>query len=152
MPLLEYTQKITGTGAVVTELSRVDSLIHGMGTTGSQTGKTVESSFMRMGSVMSSVRGIAAGLGLTFGVIGAVQLFKAQIDSALGFEKAMTASLAIMGNVSTMMRREMAEAAREVGRTTAFSATQAAEAFYFLASAGLDAKQSIAALPTVTRF
>lgn len=41
------------------------------------------------------------------------------------------------------------EAARECGRSTAFSATEAAEALNYLALAGYDAKKAAAALPTV---
>lgn len=66
--------------------------------------------------------------------------------------KAMNRSLAIMGDVSRAMREDMRQAAIEVQRTTVFSATQAAEAFFFLASAGLDAKQSLEALPVVAQF
>jgi TP901 family phage tail tape measure protein len=50
------------------------------------------------------------------------------------------------------MRKEMSDAAREVAKTTTFSAEQAAESFYFLASAGLDAATSIEALPKVAAF
>ena len=50
------------------------------------------------------------------------------------------------------MRSKLEMAAREVAKTTTFSATQAAEAYFFLASAGLDAAQSIEALPRVAKF
>ena len=43
------------------------------------------------------------------------------------FEDAMTQSLAIMGNVSDAMKGEMTAAAREMAKTTTFSAEQAAE-------------------------
>jgi TP901 family phage tail tape measure protein len=46
----------------------------------------------------------------------------------------------------------MASAARQVALETTFAADQAAEAFFFLASAGLDAEQSIAAMPQVAKF
>lgn len=68
------------------------------------------------------------------------------------FEGAMTQSLAIMGNVSDSMRNEMTAAAREMAKTTTFSAEQAAESYFFLASAGLDAEASVAALPRVASF
>jgi TP901 family phage tail tape measure protein len=68
------------------------------------------------------------------------------------FDAAMTESLAIMGDVSNVMRRDMEDAARAVATSTQFSANQAAESFFFLASAGLDAEQSIAALPIVAAF
>lgn len=68
------------------------------------------------------------------------------------FDQAMTQSLAIMGDVSQAMREDMSNAAREVARTTSLSAKDAAESYFFLASAGLNAEQSIAALPQVAQF
>lgn len=68
------------------------------------------------------------------------------------FEGAMTQSLAIMGDVSDAMRTEMSDAAREMAKTTTFSAEQAAESYFFLASAGLDAEASVAAMPRVAAF
>jgi len=81
------------------------------------------------------------------GVIG-VQ----SVRSFASFDAAMTKSIAIMGDVSDTMRNDMSEAAREVAKQTTFSADQAAESFFFLASAGLDAEQSIAAMPQVAKF
>ena len=63
-----------------------------------------------------------------------------------------TQSTAIMGTLSQEMRRDMETTAREVARTTTFSAQETAKAYFFLASAGLDATQSIAALPRVAAF
>ena len=68
------------------------------------------------------------------------------------FEQTMIQSTAIMGDLSDEMRKDMELAAREIGKTTKFGATEAAEAFEFLALAGLDAEQSIAALPQVAAF
>jgi TP901 family phage tail tape measure protein len=76
----------------------------------------------------------------------------ASVRSFANFDQAMTNSLAIMGDVSDTMRRDMSNAAREVATTTQFSATQAAEAYFFLASAGLDAAASIEAMPRVAAF
>jgi len=50
------------------------------------------------------------------------------------------------------MRQDMSDAAREVAKNTTFSAEQAAESFFFLASAGLSAEQSVAAMPQVAKF
>ena len=68
------------------------------------------------------------------------------------FDSALQQSVSIMGEVSDALRNDMAEAAREVAKTTTFSAEQAAESYYFLASAGLDANASIAAMPAVAKF
>ena len=68
------------------------------------------------------------------------------------FDSALQQSVSIMGEVSDALRNDMADAAREVAKTTTFSAEQAAESYYFLASAGLDATSSIAAMPAVAKF
>lgn len=74
------------------------------------------------------------------------------VKSFADFDAAMNQSLAIMGDVSEELRVEMAGAARQMAKETTFSAKQAAESYFFLASAGLDAKSSIMALPTVAKF
>ena len=76
----------------------------------------------------------------------------ASVKAFADFDAEMTKSLAIMGNVSDSLRDDMSDAAREVAKTTTFSANEAAESYFFLASAGLDAAQSIAALPKVAQF
>lgn len=68
------------------------------------------------------------------------------------FDDQLNKSVAIMGDVSDVLRNDMADAARDVALTTVISAKDAAEAYFFLASAGLDAQQSIAALPQVAAF
>jgi TP901 family phage tail tape measure protein len=76
----------------------------------------------------------------------------ASVKAFADFDAEMTKSLAIMGNVSDALQDDMSDAAREVAKTTTFSAKEAAESYFFLASAGLDAAQSIAALPKVAAF
>ena len=92
------------------------------------------------------VRAAAAGAAITAAVgVASVKAFG-------DFDAALNQSVAIMGNVSSAMRDDMASAAREVAKSTTISAKDAAEGFFFLASAGLDAKASIAALPQVAKF
>jgi TP901 family phage tail tape measure protein len=74
------------------------------------------------------------------------------VRSFAQFDDAMTKSLAIMGDVSKAMQDDMSKAARDVALVTTFSAKEAAEAYFFLASAGFDAAQSIEALPKVATF
>ena len=74
------------------------------------------------------------------------------VRSFASFDAQMTKSLAIMGDVSDAMETDMANAAREVAKATTFSTDQAAESFFFLASAGLDAEQAVAAMPQVAKF
>ena len=90
--------------------------------------------------------GVVAGalIGITKGVIDSVQAFA-------NFDDKMTQSLAIM-QTTTAQQEQMGRVAREVATQTAISATESAEAYFFLASAGLDAEQSIQALPQVAKF
>lgn len=90
---------------------------------------------------------VALGATAAVGAIGAVS-----VREFANFDGALTKSLAIMGDVENEMREEMAKAARQMALETTFSAEQAAESFFFLASAGLDAQASIKAMPTVAKF
>ena len=84
---------------------------------------------------------------------GAITAFSGLfLKSFAGFDDALNQSLAIMEDVSDAMRKDMAKAAKDVALTTRFSAKDAAASYFFLASAGLDAKQSIEALPQVAQF
>jgi len=88
-------------------------------------------------------------MGLTLPIVaagGAVLKFGAD------FQKAMTESLAIVDGVTPKVRKEMEKTARDVAKTTRASAKEAAESYFYLASAGLDAAASMKALPVVAKF
>lgn len=85
----------------------------------------------------------SAGAGLP--VVGAVGAFAT-------FDDAMNQSLAIMGNVSAGMRKEMADLAVDLSHSGRKGAKELAQSYFFLASAGLGVEESIAALPVVTKF
>jgi len=68
------------------------------------------------------------------------------------FDDAMTKSTAIMGNMSAKMRMEMEGVAKTLSKDSVTSATELAKSYFYLASAGLDAAQSIKALPVVEKF
>lgn len=82
-------------------------------------------------------------------IVGAMGLMVKAYGS---FDEAMTRSLAIMGNVSESMRKKMAETAKQLSTETTFAAKELAEAYYFLASAGMSAEASISALTPVAKF
>ena len=107
-------------------------------------------------SIKSSVAplgAVAAATGIATGGLAALRgATAATVGAYSTFDDAMTRSTSIMGDLSDTMRRDLSDAAREVGRTTRFGADQAAEALYFLASAGLTAEQSLDALPEVAAF
>lgn len=76
----------------------------------------------------------------------------ASVKAAASFDKAMTESLAIMGNVTDAQRMKMERLAKQMSNQSTFAAKELGEAYFFLASAGLNVEQSMSALPVVTRF
>jgi len=68
------------------------------------------------------------------------------------FDDAMTKSTSIMTGVTNEMRTEMENLAKSISSRSVTSAKDLAESYYFLASAGMDAKQSMMALATVEKF
>jgi len=110
--------------------------------------KKQEKALKKFGRVATS-----AGATLTKAItLPALALGAATVKSYADFEKAMVGSTAIMGDLSNEMRTKMEKTAREVAKTTRFSAIETAESYYYLASAGLDAAQSIEALPKMAAF
>ena len=106
--------------------------------------KAADSSLKKFGKLAAGIAATA-----TAAVAGIATV---SIKEFAKFDAALTKSTAIMGDVSDALRTDMADAAREVAKTTTFSAEQAAESYYYLASAGLDAAASIEAMPAVAQF
>jgi TP901 family phage tail tape measure protein len=106
--------------------------------------KEAESSLANFGKVAAGIAAAATA------VVGAIAI--KSIKEFSEFDAKLNQSIAIMGDVSDAMRNDMADAARQVALETTFAAGEAAEAFFFLASAGLDAEASIAAMPQVAKF
>lgn len=111
---------------------------------------------------LRKTRKASKGLGISFkGLIGAALGFRAisfgvnQIKEAIQagaqFEKTLDGVAAKFGNIEKGSKayKDLEEAARSVGAATEFSAQQAAEGLDFLAMAGFDATQSMAAIPQV---
>ncbi len=103
-----------------------------------------ESRWSRFGGFLKA-GGILAAQAIA--VVGGASVFM-----AAKFESSMQKSLAIMGDVSVEMKAKLEGAARSIAKETTFSASEAAEAYYFLASAGLTAAQSVKAMPVAARF
>lgn len=90
-------------------------------------------------------------IGMTAGgaAVAAVVAFgKAAVKTGMQFDTAMSQVAATMG-VTTDQIGELRDFAQEMGASTAFSATQAAEALNYMALAGYDADTSMKMLPNV---
>lgn len=98
--------------------------------------------FQRAGERMKNV-----GRSLTIGITLPVLAFGASAIRAAGdFETAMNRTGAVSGATAEELAK-LRDVAKEMGRTTQFSASEAASALGFLAMAGFDAQQAMDALP-----
>ncbi len=110
--------------------------------------KSAEKSMERFGTSMFFM-----GSRITASVtVPLVALAAAVVKVGADFDQAMTESLAIIDKVTPQMRRQMEDTAKRVATTTKFSAQEAAEAYFFLASSGMSAAESMRALPVVANF
>jgi TP901 family phage tail tape measure protein len=101
-----------------------------------------------------ALNGLSKAAGIALAAVGAAVAGIAvkSVQEFAKFDAALTQSKAIMGDLTKVMEDDMARAAREVAKATTFSAEEAGQSFFYLASAGLDAEASIAALPRVAQF
>ena len=111
----------------------------------------------KLGNTFSKAGAKLGKFGKVAGAVSAVALLaigkgiQVATKEFINFNDKMTQSLAIM-DTTIAEQKAMEEQALAVSRTTKISAEQSAEAYFFLASAGLNAEQSISALPQVAKF
>ena len=100
-----------------------------------------------MQDVGSKIEGVGQSLtkALSVPIVGA---FLAAAKTTADFDSAMSQVAATMGTTVDEIQ-DLSDFAREMGATTAFSATEAAEALNYMALAGYDAETSMKMLPTV---
>ncbi len=109
----------------------------------------IQGTFSSLKSSVLSGAGIIMGAA---GVGGMVMSAKKAVDAYMDFGDALNQSFAIMGDLSEETRQQMADVARDMALNSRYSAAEVANAYYYLASAGLDAAQTIAALPAAVQF
>lgn len=90
----------------------------------------------------------AATAAIALVVAKVVEFAKESVDVGMNFDKAMSQVAATMGKTTDEIQ-DLNEFAQEMGATTAFSATQSAEALNYMALAGYDAETAMSMLPTV---
>jgi len=93
-----------------------------------------------------------AGRAMTIAGGAIIGIMTGVVKAYAGFDHKLNESLAIMGDVSDDMRKKMGDAAKEMSEKSTYAAKDLAQAYFYLASAGMNAEQSIAALPIVTKF
>lgn len=96
-----------------------------------------------VGRLRGAVVGLAGGL---LGGVGLVAGIRAAASVSATFEQSMSKVQVITRATGEELQR-LEDLAREMGATTSFSATQAADGIQFLGRAGFDTSQIISALP-----
>lgn len=127
----------------------IASIVGTAGTAGENAGRSMGS------GLESGVSGFAGNAGKLLAAAGAVaasafvgSFVKDSIEASKQFDSAMSQVAATMGTTVDQIG-ELSDFAKEMGATTAFSATQSAEALNYMALAGYDAQTSMKMLPTV---
>ena len=135
-------------------MGRGADLIIRIATAGTKLAKAQLNGVGKAGLNLNSQMKVLAKVGIAGTAVAMMAMAKAVFEGLQAFKEfdsKMTQSLAIM-NTTVDQQEAMVRAAQEVAMETTISANQSAEAYFFLASAGLDAEQSIAALPQVAKF
>lgn len=105
------------------------------------------SSTSKIGGAFKTV-GKVAKTAMAAGSAAAAAFTKTSIDSGMNFDTAMSQVAATMGTTVDKIGNIKAEA-EEMGRTTKYTATEAAEGMNILAQAGLSADEQISGIGTV---
>lgn len=105
------------------------------------------SSTSKIGGVFKAV-GKVAKTAMVAGSAAAVAFTKTSIDAGMNFDTAMSQVAATMGTTVDKIGNVKAKA-EEMGRTTKYTATEAAEGMNILAQAGLSADEQISGIGTV---
>lgn len=84
--------------------------------------------------------------GEAFGLAAMAGSLAATLQPAIQFEKAMS-NVAAVSNATSVQQALLSSTARELGATTAWSATEAAGGMKFLGQAGFEVNETVAAMP-----
>lgn len=123
------------------------------GTIDPSLGRAISSAVKQTGGLGTALRvaGTVAGVGaaaIGVATTAVVAFGKSAVEAGSNFDSSMSQVAATMGTTVDQIG-ELREFALEMGRTTAFSATEAADALNYMALAGYDADESISMLPNV---
>ena len=127
-------QKITLLIMAIDNLTVVVSLVD----KASKQAMSISTSIAAIGKVAALAGAAVAALGVVIGIVAVKEFAK--------FEKSMSNVKAITNATGEDMNK-MSDLAREMGRTTAFTAKEAAEGMTFLGMAGFDTNEIMKALP-----
>lgn len=127
---------------------------------GQKAGAAMSGQMGLMAKGFAAVKSFAASAVLTLGGFLAIhavinltrQVVMGAVDAFMTFDAALTESMAIMSEADRGFREQIIQSSIDISKTTVFTAAQVAEGYYFLASAGMSATQSMAAMGSVAKF
>lgn len=135
----------------VSVLARVGSFVKNFGRASKAVGRFARST-KKASAASRLLNANLAKLARFVGVAAIARGFVALAQKTELFNRAMRNSLAIMGDVSEALQRDMAAQAVKTAAVTRFSSRQIAESYFFMASAGMTAAQSIKAVGQIAEF
>lgn len=101
-----------------------------------------------LGMAIGSTLGNLASQGIQMAAGAIVDFGKESIETGMQFDKAMSQVAATMG-LTTADIGDLTACAKEMGASTSYSATEAAQGLNFMALAGYSSEEAIKTLPTV---
>lgn len=113
--------------------------------------ESFKSGLSKLGSTASGALGAlgkAAGVALGAATAATTAFAKSAVDAGMNFDTSMSQVAATMGKTVDEIQ-DLRSFAMEMGATTAFSASEAADGLNILAMAGLNATEQMEALPSV---
>lgn len=118
--------------------------------------RVVEENTKKMSVMFASLDGYlkrtAARMLVVFSVKIIADFVSSCVEQFAKFDKALQEGVAIMGDVDAAMRNKLSGAAREIAKELNLAADDVAHGYYELASSGLNAEQSMRALPIIATF
>jgi TP901 family phage tail tape measure protein len=133
------------------KLDQLDKGIIQVKTKLDQLNKTTQQKASGFASFWKNAFSTAFGVGITQLIGKVTAAVREAISVFAGFQQSMK-NVQSVTNATTTEFELMQNAAKEAGETTRFTARQAADALYYLGSAGFTAQQSIAALDGVLQL
>ena len=122
------------------------------GTNPATANKNIRSINSQMMSLGNSIRQAGLLFMTYFGGRMVVRFLEESVMMFAKFDQKLQQSIAIMDKVDSKMRTALGNTARQVSRELNMAAQDVAEGYYFLASAGFTAEQSLKALPAIAIF
>lgn len=111
-------------------------------------GRNTDNTTSAFDRMKSTVLALGAALGITFIITKIKGFFTEAVTGAADFEQQLATVQAVSGATVEQMNR-IKDASIELGKSTRYNATQAAEGFEILARAGLDTEASLKTIPSV---